>query len=135
MQFNVSAASIRNPIPAVLLFIMLTAVGLMSFRAMKIQQFPDIDLPIRPERVLLGVGRADEQVDDATRAAGAGHDPVPGVTAVQVEPFRAERPEVRPPIGRHLVLPDHLFPEGEAPELTRARVAYFAPSRPRFVGR
>jgi multidrug efflux pump subunit AcrB len=45
MQFNVSAASIRNPIPAVLLFIMLTAVGLMSFRAMKIQQFPDVELP------------------------------------------------------------------------------------------
>jgi multidrug efflux pump subunit AcrB len=45
MQLNVSAASIRNPIPAVLLFIMLTAVGLMSFRAMKIQQFPDVELP------------------------------------------------------------------------------------------
>jgi multidrug efflux pump subunit AcrB len=42
---NVSAWSIRNPIPGVLLFIMLTIVGLMSFRAMKIQQFPDIDLP------------------------------------------------------------------------------------------
>ena len=42
---NVSAWSIRNPIPGVLLFIMLTLVGLMSFRAMKIQQFPDIDLP------------------------------------------------------------------------------------------
>ena len=42
---NVSAWSIRNPIPGVLLFIMLTAVGLMSFRAMKIQNFPDIDLP------------------------------------------------------------------------------------------
>ena len=42
---NVSAWSIRNPIPAILLFIMLTLVGLMSFRAMKIQNFPDIDLP------------------------------------------------------------------------------------------
>ena len=42
---NVSAWSIRNPIPAVLLFIMLTLVGLMGFRAMKIQNFPDIDLP------------------------------------------------------------------------------------------
>ena len=45
MQFNVSASSIRNPIPSVLLFIMLTIVGLMSFRAMKIQQFPDVELP------------------------------------------------------------------------------------------
>lgn len=43
---NVSAWSIRNPIPAILLFIMLTLIGLMSFRAMKIQSFPDIDLPM-----------------------------------------------------------------------------------------
>jgi multidrug efflux pump subunit AcrB len=42
---NVSAWSIRNPIPAVMLFVMLTLTGLMGFRAMKIQQFPDIDLP------------------------------------------------------------------------------------------
>ncbi|MBI3775405.1 MAG: efflux RND transporter permease subunit [Gammaproteobacteria bacterium] len=42
---NVSAWSIKNPIPAILFFIMLTLMGLMGFRAMKIQQFPDIDLP------------------------------------------------------------------------------------------
>ena len=42
---NVSAWSIRNPIPSVLLFVMLTLGGLMGFKAMKIQQFPDIDLP------------------------------------------------------------------------------------------
>jgi len=42
---NVSAWSIRNPIPAILFFIMLTLMGLVSFRAMKIQNFPDIDLP------------------------------------------------------------------------------------------
>jgi len=34
---NVSAWSIRNPIPAILFFIMLTLMGLVSFRAMKIQ--------------------------------------------------------------------------------------------------
>jgi multidrug efflux pump subunit AcrB len=42
---NVSAWSIRNPIPAIMLFVMLTLLGVMAFRAMKIQQFPDIDLP------------------------------------------------------------------------------------------
>jgi multidrug efflux pump subunit AcrB len=42
---NVSAWSIRNPIPAVLLFIMLTLFGLQAFHSMKIQQFMDIDLP------------------------------------------------------------------------------------------
>ena len=44
-MMNVSSWSIRNPIPGMLLFLMLTGLGLMSFRAMKIQQFPDIDLP------------------------------------------------------------------------------------------
>ena len=43
---NVSSWSIRNPIPAILLFLLLTLVGLMGFRAMKIQNFPDIDLPM-----------------------------------------------------------------------------------------
>ncbi|CAM5788992.1 efflux RND transporter permease subunit [Rhizobacter fulvus] len=42
---NVSSWSIRNPVPGVLLFIMLTLVGLVAFKAMKIQNFPDIDLP------------------------------------------------------------------------------------------
>jgi multidrug efflux pump subunit AcrB len=45
MSINVSSWSIRNPTPSILLFIMLTIVGLMGFRAMKIQNFPDIDLP------------------------------------------------------------------------------------------
>src|SRR4051812_8445666 len=42
---NFSAWSIRNPIPSVMLFVMLTFGGLLSFKAMKIQNFPDIDLP------------------------------------------------------------------------------------------
>jgi len=43
---NVSAWSIRNPIPAVLAFAMLTFMGIMGFKAMKIQLFPDVDLPM-----------------------------------------------------------------------------------------
>jgi len=45
-MINVSSWSIRNPIPAILLFILLTFAGLMGFRAMKIQNMPDIDLPM-----------------------------------------------------------------------------------------
>jgi multidrug efflux pump subunit AcrB len=45
MNINVSAWSINKPVPSILLFIMLTILGVMGFRAMKIQQFPDIDLP------------------------------------------------------------------------------------------
>src|SRR5512143_3389364 len=43
---NVSAWSIRNPIPAILGFAMLTFLGVMSFKAMKIQLVPDLDLPM-----------------------------------------------------------------------------------------
>ncbi|HEX4918163.1 MAG TPA: efflux RND transporter permease subunit [Limnobacter sp.] len=42
---NVSAWSIKNPIPALMLFFMLTMAGLASFGFMKIQNFPDIELP------------------------------------------------------------------------------------------
>lgn len=44
-MMNVSAWSIRNPIPAVMLFVLLTFGGVVSFNAMKVQNFPDIDLP------------------------------------------------------------------------------------------
>jgi multidrug efflux pump subunit AcrB len=43
---NVSSWSIRNPIPAVLAFVLLTFLGVMAFKSMKIQMFPDIDLPM-----------------------------------------------------------------------------------------
>ena len=43
---NFSALSIRNPIPAILLFALLTLAGLLAFNANKVQFFPDIELPI-----------------------------------------------------------------------------------------
>ncbi|NJD04958.1 MAG: efflux RND transporter permease subunit [Methylococcaceae bacterium] len=42
---NVSAWCIRNPVPALMLFVLLSFGGLLSFSAMKIQNFPDLDLP------------------------------------------------------------------------------------------
>ncbi|MCE2657187.1 MAG: efflux RND transporter permease subunit [Rubrivivax sp.] len=45
MNVNVSAWCIRNPVPAVMLFIVLTLAGILGFQSMKIQNFPDIDLP------------------------------------------------------------------------------------------
>ena len=42
---NVSSWSIKNPVPALILFILLTLAGLQSFNAMKIQNFPDLELP------------------------------------------------------------------------------------------
>jgi multidrug efflux pump subunit AcrB len=65
---NVSSWSIRNPIPAVLLFLLLTLVGVMSFRAMKIQQFPDIDLPsVTVTAALPGASPAQMETDVARK--------------------------------------------------------------------
>jgi multidrug efflux pump subunit AcrB len=43
---NFSALSIRNPIPAIMLFALLSLAGILAFRANKVQDFPDIELPI-----------------------------------------------------------------------------------------
>ena len=42
---NFATWSIRNPIPAILLFTLLAIAGVWSFRALPIQNFPDLDLP------------------------------------------------------------------------------------------
>ncbi|WP_114968189.1 efflux RND transporter permease subunit [Rhodoferax ferrireducens] len=42
---NVSSWSIRNPVPAVLLFFLLTVLGVLGFQRLEIQDFPDMDLP------------------------------------------------------------------------------------------
>ncbi|RWC12081.1 MAG: efflux RND transporter permease subunit, partial [Mesorhizobium sp.] len=42
---NFSAWSIRNPIPSILLFVLLTVGGLLAFERLAVQNFPDMDLP------------------------------------------------------------------------------------------
>ncbi len=46
MSFNLSSWSIRHPTPGILLFVLLTIAGLMGFAAMKVQNFPDMTLPV-----------------------------------------------------------------------------------------
>lgn len=43
---NFSAYSIKNPLVAILLFTLLTLGGLIAFNNTKVQQFPDIDMPV-----------------------------------------------------------------------------------------
>ena len=43
---NFSSLSIKNPIPAIMLFALLTLAGLMAYKANPVQDFPDIELPI-----------------------------------------------------------------------------------------
>jgi len=102
MTMNVSAWCIRNPIPSMLLFIMLTLVGLMSFKSMKIQNFPDIDLPTvivtaslpgaSPSQLETDVARKIE--NSVATVQGVKHiytNVQDGVATVTVE-FRLEKP-------------------------------------------
>lgn len=43
---NISAWSIRNPIPSIVLFFMLTVAGIVSFWTMEVNNDPDIDFPV-----------------------------------------------------------------------------------------
>ena len=43
---NFSAWSIRNPIPSLMLFVLLTLGGLFAFQQMKVQNMPDVDMPM-----------------------------------------------------------------------------------------
>ena len=47
MSFRtISAWSIRNPVPSIVLFVMLTLAGIVSFRGMQLNDNPDIDFPV-----------------------------------------------------------------------------------------
>ena len=101
-MLNVSTWSIRNPIPSVMLFVMLTLGGLLAFKQMKIQQFPDIDLPTivvtaalpgaAPAQMETEVARKIENAVAALQAVKNIYTKVQdGVASVSVE-FRLEKP-------------------------------------------
>lgn len=64
---NFSALSIRRPIPAILLFVMLTLCGLFSFQRMQIQDLPDIDLPAVTVAVVLPGATPTQMETEVTR--------------------------------------------------------------------
>ena len=46
MRLNVSAWAIRNPIAPIILFVVLTVLGLLSFRGLAVTRMPNVDLPV-----------------------------------------------------------------------------------------
>ena len=101
-MINVSAWSIRNPIPAILLFMLLTLAGVLAFRDMKVQNFPDIELPMVIVRAALpGAAPAQLETEVARKiensiAAVQGVKHIytnlsDGLVSISVE-FRLEKP-------------------------------------------
>jgi len=65
---NVSSWSIRNPTPSILLFFLLTLIGVIGYQGMKIQQFPDVDLPtVSVTAALPGASPAQMETDVARK--------------------------------------------------------------------
>ncbi|NRQ43156.1 efflux RND transporter permease subunit [Rheinheimera sp. YQF-2] len=102
MNLNISTWAIRNPTPAILLFILLTFAGIISFRAMKVQDLPDLDLPTVTVAVELPGASPSQLETDVVRKIESSLATVQGVkhiysnltdgeASISVE-FRLERP-------------------------------------------
>ena len=102
MNFNFSAWSIRNPIPSIVLFIVLIMLGVQSFRALPITRFPNIDVPVIAISVSQGgatpvelEAQVTKPIEDAVAAVnGVKHITstlTDGVSTTAIE-FRMEKP-------------------------------------------
>ena len=68
MNFNnISSWSIRNPIPIVLMFVVLTIAGLGSYFKLRTNQFPDVDLPVVAVTVVQSGAAPTEMETQVTR--------------------------------------------------------------------
>ncbi|WP_448580098.1 efflux RND transporter permease subunit [Thermaurantiacus sp.] len=82
---NISSWAIRNPIPPILLFLMLTLLGLSSFFQMKINAMPDISAPLVSVSVSQPGGAPTEletQVTQKIEGAVAGIGNVKSISSV-----------------------------------------------------
>ena len=59
---NFATWSIRNPIPSILLFILLTFAGIWGFNNLPTQNLPDLDLPM-VTATLTQPGAAPEKIE------------------------------------------------------------------------
>ena len=71
-MFNVSSWSIRNPIAAAMVFVLLSVAGMLSYNSMKVQNFPDLDLPtITVTATLPGAAPGQLETDVARKLENA----------------------------------------------------------------
>ena len=77
---NISAWSIRRPVPALVLFMVLITLGIVSFRNLAITRFPNIDVPIVQVR-LTQLGAAPSELE--TQVTKKVEDAIAGVTGVK----------------------------------------------------
>ncbi len=80
MRINFSAWSIRNPVPAILLFTVLSLLGIMSFRSLPVTKFPNIDIPVVTVNITQGGATPAELETQVTREV---EDSLANITGVK----------------------------------------------------
>src|SRR6187399_228441 len=80
MNWNISAWSIRTPVPSLVLFMVLIALGYVSFGQLSVTRFPNIDLPIVQVRVYQSGAAPSELEVQVTRKI---EDAIAGVNGVK----------------------------------------------------
>lgn len=79
-RINFSAYSIRRPLPAILLFVVLCFLGIMSFQQLPVTRFPNIDVPLISVTVTQA-GAAPAELE--TQVAKIVEDSVANLTGVK----------------------------------------------------
>jgi hydrophobe/amphiphile efflux-1 (HAE1) family protein len=77
---NISAWSIRHPVPSLVLFMVLMVLGLLSFQALPVTRFPNIDLPIIQVRIYQSGAAPSELEVQVTKRV---EDAIAGVNGVK----------------------------------------------------
>lgn len=80
MNWNISAWSIRHPVPSLVLFMVLMALGYFSFQELAITRFPNIDVPIIQVRIYQSGAAPSELETQVTKKI---EDAVAGVNGVK----------------------------------------------------
>jgi HAE1 family hydrophobic/amphiphilic exporter-1 len=80
MRINVSAWSIRRPVPAIVLFAVLMLLGTLSFKQLPVTRFPNIDIPL-VSVVITQSGAAPAELE--TQVTKVVEDSVANITGVK----------------------------------------------------
>jgi multidrug efflux pump subunit AcrB len=99
---NLSTWSIRHPVPSLMLFVLLCMAGLIGFQSMKVQNFPDLDLPTIQVQVSLPGATPNQLETDVARKLENAIAPLQGLKHISTKisdgavsitaEFRLEKP-------------------------------------------
>ena len=125
MNFKISSWAIRHPIPIIVLFLLLAALGIRAFQDLPINADPDMRFPMVNIRVTQTGESADELENTVTRRV---EDVVSGMAGVRKNRRTANILllwRIMPPLIRDLLWLPH-----SAPMLNVTHFIRFLPSTP-----